>query len=153
MFLFLLLKTLFIYISAPFSLQVAITFLFPHTILVMIIIFNFFFFFFFGCPMADGVPTPGIRFKLQLWPMLQQWQCRIFNPLLGRWLNLHPRSLQRSLLTRCSTAGAPVIIIYRGDNCSCGHPSPCKQKQKQKKKPHIHLKQTWMKKVQCKVIV
>ena len=40
-------------------------------------------FFFFGHPMAYGVPGPGNRSKLQLWPVLLPPQCliRSFNPL------------------------------------------------------------------------
>ena len=47
------------------------------TVVVFFFFSFFFFFFFFGCPMACGVPGPGIRSKPQLWPTLQLWQCRI----------------------------------------------------------------------------
>ena len=35
-----------------------------------------FFFFFFGCPVAHGIPGPGIRYELQLWPTPQLQQHR-----------------------------------------------------------------------------
>ena len=35
----------------------------------------------FASPVANGVSRPGIRSELQLWPVLQLWQCWILNHL------------------------------------------------------------------------
>ena len=52
--------------------------------------FYLFFFSFFGCPMAYGIPGPGIRSKLQLRPKPQLWQLQIPNTLCWWGSDLHP---------------------------------------------------------------
>ena len=44
-------------------------------------LFFCFLFSFFGCPVAYGVPGPGIRSEPQSWPKPQLWQHWILNPL------------------------------------------------------------------------
>ena len=57
--------------------------------------------FFFGHPVASGVPEPGIRAELQVWPTLQLRQGQILNPLCwakDRTCTSAPETLQIPLL-------------------------------------------------------
>ena len=70
--------------------------------------FLLFSFFSFGCPMAYGVPRPGIRSELQLRPRLQLWPCWILNPLCRAMDQTCVPALPRSLQSCCATAGTPA---------------------------------------------
>lgn len=61
-----------------------------------------FIFFFFGHPMTYGVPGPGTRFELQLWPKPQLLQLWIFNQLCwdGDWT--HFPEVPRCHLSHCA---------------------------------------------------
>ena len=39
----------------------------------------------FGCLETCGVPGPGIRSELQMWPKQQLWQGRVLDPPASRW--------------------------------------------------------------------
>ena len=69
--------------------------------------FLFFSFSFFAHPWPVEFPGPGIRSQLQLPPMLQLWQCWIFNPLCPAGDRTCVPALQRHHGSHCTTAGTP----------------------------------------------
>ena len=78
--------------------------------------FTFFFFSFLGCPMAYGVPGPGMRSELQLQPKPELWPCRILNPLCraGDWTCVP--GLPGHHQSCCTTAGTLDFHIKKNSN-------------------------------------
>ena len=71
--------------------------------------------FFFKWPHSQHleVPWPGIKSKLQLWPLPQLWKCCILNLLHPAWDWTFNFTVTRAatvrFLTHCSTAGTSVL--------------------------------------------
>ena len=65
----------------------------------------------FSCPIAYGVPWPGIRSKPQLWPKLQRWQCLILSPLFQAGNQTCVPGLPRHWGSCCTKAGTPRLWI------------------------------------------
>ena len=61
--------------------------------------------------MAFGVPGPGARSELQLWPELQLQQHQILNPLCQARDGTCVPVLPRRHRSHCTTAGTPVFPI------------------------------------------
>ena len=70
------------------------------------------FVFFFGCPVAYGVPGPGIRSKPRLWPQLQLQQCWILNPVCrAGGSNLRPSALKRLPIPLCYSGNSYKVVF------------------------------------------
>ena len=73
--------------------------------------FCFVSFFFFSHPAACGNSRPGIRSKPQFWPMTQQQQGWIINPLCRSRGRTRIPAHQRCCQFCCATAGTPVFLF------------------------------------------
>ena len=71
-------------------------------------VFCFVLFCFFGCPIAHGVPRPGIRSELQLWPRPQLQKFWIFNPLQQARDRTCALALQRCHQSCCTIVRTPI---------------------------------------------
>ena len=106
---------------------------FIRTSFYSISFFFSFFFLFLLHPQYMEVPGPGIKSKMQLWPMFQLWQCWILNPL-HRSTNssiqfLIPALLSTDLfrLTGFSHGFPPFQLIWleEQDVLTCLHLTSC----------------------------
>ena len=70
--------------------------------------FCFVLFLFFGCPVAYGVPRPGISSKPQFWPNLQLWQRQTLNLLCRAGDQTCVPALPRHHRSHCATTGTPI---------------------------------------------
>ena len=68
---------------------------------------------FYGCPMACGVPGPGIRSEVQLQPRLQLWQCRILHPLCRVADQTYVPGLPRCHRPCCIKVGTPAQVFLQ----------------------------------------
>ena len=81
--------------------------------------------YFFHCPVAYGIPRPGIRSKPQMRPKPQLQQCQILNPLCQPrdWTCIP--TLPRRCLSCCTTAGSPLWISWVDFTALCWTCSIC----------------------------
>ena len=69
------------------------------------------FYFIFGCPMAPGVPWPGIRSEPQFWPTLQVQQHQILLSTVPATDQTYILALQRHRCSHCSMEGTPEQLF------------------------------------------